>query len=70
VITSSSTGHEIIPEHGSARRERDGEPASITRPTDYPILAVCLTCRQPIRCEGWLLGEWAHIERFSNPEGS
>jgi len=61
VITSSSTGHEIIPQIGSARRERDGEPAQITSPTDYPILAVCLICQRPIRCDGWLLGEWYHL---------
>jgi hypothetical protein len=65
VITSSSTGHEIIPQIGSARRERDGEPAQITSPTDYPILAVCLTCHREIRCDGWLMGEWRHTESES-----
>jgi hypothetical protein len=67
VITSSSTGHEIIPQPGSARRVRDGEPASLLDPRDYPIEALCLECGQPIRCERWFLGGWAHIERFSNP---
>jgi hypothetical protein len=54
--------HEIVPQPGTARRVRDGEPAQITRPTDYPILAVCLTCHREICCAGWLLGEWYHAE--------
>ena len=63
MITSSSTGHEVIPEIGSARRVRDGQPAALTNPTDYPMTAVCLTCGQPIRCDRWLLGDWYHSER-------
>jgi hypothetical protein len=27
------------------------------------MTAVCLTCQRPIRCDGWLLGEWYHTER-------
>jgi hypothetical protein len=62
-------GHEILPEPGSARRVRDGEPASLTRPSDYPVEAACSVCGQPIRCERWFLGGWRHIERFTKPAG-
>jgi hypothetical protein len=62
VLSVIPGGHEIIPEPGSARRVRDGEPADMLNPTHYPAIAVCLTCRQPIRCDGWLLGEWYHAE--------
>ena len=53
--------HEIIPGPGSARRVRDGQPAGLTRVTDYPVEAICLVCGQPIRCERWLLAEWRHL---------
>lgn len=56
-----TSGHEIIPEPGSARRVRDGQPADLTRPSDYPVTAVCKVCGQSIRCERWLLAEWRHI---------
>jgi hypothetical protein len=68
-VSTFNTGHEIIPRPGTARRVRDGEPADPTRPTHYPVEALCLECGQPIRCERFL-GGWAHIERFSNPEVS
>lgn len=60
-MSTFNTGHEIVPRPGSARRVRDGEAANLTRPTHYPVTAICLTCGQPIRCEGWLLSEWFHI---------
>jgi hypothetical protein len=61
-VTAFNTGHEVIREIGTARRERDGEPAQLTRPNDYPMTAVCLACHSEIRCDGWLLGEWYHTE--------
>ena len=57
----AGNGHEIIPEPGTARRVRDGEPASLLNPADYPVGAVCLACGQPIRTERWLLAEWLHV---------
>jgi hypothetical protein len=54
----------------SQDRQLDGTPANLTRPIDCPVEALCLECGQPIRCERWFLGGWAHIARFSNPEGS
>ena len=62
VLSVIPSGHEILPEPGSARRERDGEPADLRNPTDYPAIAVCLTCGRPIRCERWLTGDWRHTE--------
>ena len=53
--------HRITPLAGSARRVRDGEPADLLRPSDYPVTAVCKPCGQPIRTERWLLSEWRHI---------
>ena len=62
VVLSISLGdHEIVPEPGSALRVRDGEPADLTRPSDYPVKAVCKTCGRPIRTERWLLAEWGHV---------
>lgn len=63
---ADSNGHDITPVAGSARR-LDGSPADLTRPLDYPVVAVCRECGQPVRCERWLLAGWRHIDRFSNP---
>jgi hypothetical protein len=30
---------------------------------------VCLECGQPVRIERFDLGEWVHIERFTDPTG-
>jgi hypothetical protein len=70
VLACVTDDHEIVPEPGTAHRVRDSEPADLKNPLHYPIVAVCLTCGRPIRTERWLLDEWRHIERFSNPEGS
>ena len=62
VVLSISLGdHEIVPEPGTARRVRDGEPASLLNPADYPAEAICLACGQPIRNERFYLSEWRHI---------
>ncbi len=58
--------HTITPVKGSARL-LDGTPADLAKPLDYPCEAVCLECGQPVRCERWFLGTWAHIARFSVP---
>jgi hypothetical protein len=67
VREQTTTSHGIIPVKGSAR-QLDGTRADLTRPSHYPVEAVCLECGQPIRCERWFLGGWEHIKRFSNPE--
>jgi hypothetical protein len=61
VAACAGHGHEITPKPGTARRVRDGEPASLLNPADYPVEAICIACGQPVRTERWLLGEWRHI---------
>ncbi len=51
-VFNTSVSHAITPLAGSIR---DGAPADLTKPTDYPIEAVCLECGQPIRCERYYL---------------
>jgi hypothetical protein len=67
VLACVTDDHEIIPEPGSARRVRDGQPARLTSPLDYPAEAVCQVCGQPIRIERYYFSEWRHIDRFTNP---
>jgi hypothetical protein len=62
-------GHRITPLAGSARRVRDGAPADLLNPHDYPCEAACRECGQPARIERWFLGTWVHIERFTDPAG-
>jgi hypothetical protein len=66
-VFNTSGSHAITPLAESARRVRDGELADLTRPSDYPVTALCLTCGQPIRTERWLLAEWRHFEPGSSP---
>ena len=54
--------HDITPARGTSRRVRDGQPADLTRVTDYPVQAVCLECGREIRCDRWVLAEWHHAE--------
>jgi len=61
-VSTFNTGHEIIPEPGSVRRVRDGELADLRNPAHYPVVAVCMTCGQPIRTERWLLSGWRHLK--------
>ena len=67
-MLSAVPGHEITPVRGSARRVRDGLPASLLDHRDYPCEAICLECGQPIRTEAYWFSKWVHIERFSNPQ--
>jgi hypothetical protein len=43
------------------RRIRDGEPADLTRVTDYPVEAVCKVCGRRIRIERYYLADWHHL---------
>jgi len=67
MLSVSPGGHRITPLAGSAHRVRDGAPADLTNPHDFPCEAVCLVRGQPIRCERWFLCGWRHIERFTDP---
>jgi hypothetical protein len=55
------TGHEILPDAGACVRGRDGDPADLLHPEDYPIISVCCRCGRPVRCERWLMGAWRHL---------
>ena len=68
-VFNTSASHAITALAGSARRVRDGELADLTSPLDYPAEATCLECGQPVRIERFYLGEWRHIDRFSDPTG-
>ena len=68
-LSPGPAGHRITPLAGFARRVRDGAPADLTSPLDYPAEAVCLESGQPVRIERYFLGEWVHIECFTDPTG-
>jgi hypothetical protein len=51
--------HDITPVKGSAR-QLDGTPADLTRPSHYPVEALCLVCGREIRCDRWLRSDWYH----------
>ena len=62
VLSVIPSGHEILPEPGTACQARNPDQlADLRNPMHYPAIAVCLNCRQPVRCETWLLGEWFHM---------
>jgi hypothetical protein len=58
----SGTGHEVVPQPGTVQRE-DGQPGSVLRPLHYPLVAVCLACGRPVRCERYFLADWYHLDR-------
>ena len=57
----SITGHVIVPKPGTVRTPT-GKPASLLRPMDYPVVAECMECGQPVRCERYFLADWYHID--------
>jgi hypothetical protein len=62
VCEQTTASHEIIPQRGSARLVRDGEPASLLNPAHYPVEAVCAACGQQVRCDRWLRASWYHTD--------
>jgi hypothetical protein len=60
-LAARAEEHEVLPAPGTITRERDGEPASLTDPSDYPVLARC-DCGRPIRCERWFMADWVHTD--------
>lgn len=53
--------HAITPKLGTVTRERDGKPGDLMNRDDYPVLAVCVVCERPVRCERMYLAEWVHV---------
>jgi hypothetical protein len=61
VLACVTGDHEVLPDPGTARRVRDGQPADLLNPAHYPVRAVCRTCGEPARIERFYLGEWRHL---------
>jgi hypothetical protein len=57
----SVIGHDIVPTPDTVRRA-DGQPGSILRPLDYPLVAACLACGRTVRCETYFMSDWYHID--------
>jgi hypothetical protein len=53
--------HDITPAPETIMREAGGEHGNLLAVFDYPMLAVCLVCRQPVRIERKFLCEWEHV---------
>ena len=56
--------HEILPQRGTMRRERDGLPSEnpvMPMPWEYPLTATCAVCGQSIRRERSMLSDWEHV---------
>ena len=54
--------HKAVPRQGTARRVHDGQPARLSRPSDYPVMATCEVCGGLIRRDRWFPGSgWRHI---------
>jgi hypothetical protein len=56
----AGTAHEIVPDKGTFRRVKDGEPLDRVAPWDYPVAAECAPCGRPVRKEESLFGRWEH----------
>jgi hypothetical protein len=61
-VTEAHGGHVIEPSPGTACRTRDGKPADLLSPLDYPVLAVCAECGRAIRCRRYLFADWIHVD--------
>jgi hypothetical protein len=62
--TQQPGDHDPAPLPGSCR-QLDGSEPDLSRPSHYPVEAVCLICGQPVRCERWFRAPWRHVERFT-----
>ena len=59
-VLVAGDGHSIVPEPGTVTRESDGQPGDLFAVFDYPLRAVCMTCREPVRVQRMFLAEWEH----------
>ena len=55
------TEHTAIPLAGSYVTEKGGEPASLLRDSDYPVVAECKICSGRIRLGQVLQMDWRHV---------
>jgi hypothetical protein len=54
--------HRMEPVQSTVRRARDGEPADLLNPLDYPVVARCRGCGQRIRDPRMMFSSWYHAE--------
>lgn len=55
------TEHTAVPLAGSYVTEKSGEPASLLRDSDYPVVAECKICRGRIRLGQVMQMDWRHV---------
>jgi hypothetical protein len=67
--TARSRCRDALPRLGTARRERDGQPADLLDPHAYPLAAVCSRCDRPIRIRAMYLADWQHTASTDEPAG-
>ena len=53
--------HDITPAPGTVTRESDGQHGDLFTVFDYPLRAVCMACREPVRVQRMFLAEWEHV---------
>lgn len=64
---TDNAGHDAMPATGTYIREKDGQPASLTREADYPVRADCKYCRRPIGLRTIFQPEWLHLPAKDQP---
>jgi len=57
---TAHSGHRAEPEFQSWTQEGIGAPADLMNPQDYPLVAICIHCRDVIRTEN-MMRDWEHI---------
>ena len=55
-----NTGHSATPLAGSYVTEKTGEPATLVRYSDYPVIAACRVCHGRIRLGQLTQADWQH----------
>lgn len=69
-LASSSLGHDIVPKPGTVRQAATGQPGSLLRVLDYPLIAECMTCDRAIRIDLFFMADWYHIDSAEVSSGS
>lgn len=54
--------HPVQPQVGTTVRETDGQPASLMKAADYPVLGDCMGCGCRIRLQQFNSPAWTHVE--------
>lgn len=59
-LTGGRNPHSPTPVGGTYKREADGQPARLTNPSDYPVVATCKFCEVPARLGNYMQWDWHH----------